>query len=158
MSQTATATASETPRKITVLNGTTYTFNSNISTTLEQIPIIDGAGIWSENLEDRKAVAEEIRTASREIGFFYLVNHVSSMIQRCVVLNGGLYDRMTKGVAESYAKEALNQAKRFFALPEEKKMEVFTGLVPNEYVGFHPMECYNRNGWKHQGRLPIIPT
>jgi hypothetical protein len=45
----------------------------------------------------------------------------------------------------------LNQAKKFFALPEEKKMEVFTGLVPNEYVGFHPMECYNRNGWKHQG-------
>lgn len=30
-------------------------------------------------------------------------------------------------------------------------MEVFTGLVPNEYVGFHPMECYNRNGWKQQG-------
>lgn len=47
--------------------------------------------------------------------------------------------------------EAMEQAKRFFALPEEKKMEVFTGLVPNEYVGFHPMECYNRNGWKHQG-------
>jgi hypothetical protein len=33
-------------------------------------------------------------------------------------------------------------------------MEVFTGLVPNEYVGYHPMKCYNRNGWKHQGRLP----
>ena len=30
-------------------------------------------------------------------------------------------------------------------------MEVFTGLVPNEYVGYHPMKCYNRNGWKRQG-------
>lgn len=46
----------------------------------------------------------------------------------------------------------MRQAKRFFELPEEKKMEVFTGLVPNEYVGYHPMECYNRNGWKRQGQ------
>ncbi|KAJ0333443.1 hypothetical protein COL5a_001150 [Colletotrichum fioriniae] len=44
----------------------------------------------------------------------------------------------------------ITEAKRYFALPDEKKMQVFTGLVPNEYVGFHPMECYNRNGWKHQ--------
>ena len=52
----------------------------------------------------------------------------------------------------------MDQAKRFFALPEEKKMEVFTGLVPNEYVGYHPMECYNRNGRKRQGkRRPPCP-
>ena len=30
-------------------------------------------------------------------------------------------------------------------------MEVWTGLLPNEYAGYHPMEAYNRNGWKHQG-------
>lgn len=57
-----------------------------------------------------------------------------------------------KGIDQKYADEAMQQAKRFFALPEQKKMEVFTGLVPNEYVGYHPMECYNRNGWKHQGK------
>jgi isopenicillin N synthase-like dioxygenase len=56
-------------------------------------------------------------------------------------------------VDKKYAEVALEQAQRFFALPEEKKMEVFTGLVPNEYVGYHPMKCYNRNGWKHQGKL-----
>jgi isopenicillin N synthase-like dioxygenase len=58
-------------------NGTVFTFNSNISTTLEKIPVIDAARIWSDRLEDRQAVAEEIRQASRMIGFFYLVNHVS---------------------------------------------------------------------------------
>ena len=64
------------------------------------------------------------------------------------------YLTLSQGVDEKYAEGALGQAKRFFALPEEKKMEVFTGLVPNEYVGYHPMKCYNRNGWKHQGRVP----
>lgn len=49
------------------------------------------------------------------------------------------------------ASEAFAQAKRFFALPEDKKMEVYTGLVPNEFVGYHPMNHYNRNGWKHKG-------
>lgn len=56
-----------------------------------------------------------------------------------------------QGIDQKYAESTMEEAKKFFALPEEKKMEVFTGLVPNEYVGFHPMECYNRNGWKHQG-------
>jgi len=36
-------------------------------------------------------------------------------------------------------------------LPEEDKMEVVVGTVPGEYVGFHPMEHYNRNRLKHRG-------
>ncbi|KAL4789572.1 hypothetical protein BDV19DRAFT_394946 [Aspergillus venezuelensis] len=137
MSSTTTTTIPSTPKTVRLMNGDTFTFNSNISTTLEKIPVIDAARIWSEDVNDRKAVAEEVRAASREIGFFYLVNH---------------------GINSSYSVETFEQAKRFFALPEEKKMEVFTGLVPNEYVGFHPMECYNRNGWKHQGIPPEILT
>jgi hypothetical protein len=82
MSQTTTArTTTQTPGKVTLMNGTSFTYNSNVSTTLEKIPIIDAARIWSDKLEDRKAVAEEVRAASREIGFFYLVNHVSIQIQ-----------------------------------------------------------------------------
>lgn len=65
-------------------------------------------------------------------------------------------DRTAKGIDEKYAEEAFAQARRFFALPEEKKMEVHTDLVPNEYVGYHPMEAYNRNGWKHQGMRYIL--
>lgn len=77
---TVTATAEgalrSAPGTVRLMNGTIHSFNSNISTTLEKIPVIDATGIWSDNIEDRKAVAEEIRKASREIGFFYLVNHV----------------------------------------------------------------------------------
>lgn len=62
---------------------------------------------------------------------------------------------VSQGIDQKYMDAVMEQAKGFFALPEEKKMEVFTGLVPNEYVGFHPMECYNRNGWKHQGKFQL---
>ncbi|KAH8887973.1 Clavaminate synthase-like protein [Thozetella sp. PMI_491] len=130
MSQTATISqAVSKPRQGTLNNGAVFTFNSNVATNLDKIPIVDAAGIWSANLEDRQKVAEEIRRAASGIGFFYLINH---------------------GIDRKYAKGVMGQAKRFFELPIKKKMEVFTGLVPNEYVGYHPMECYNRNGWKHQ--------
>ncbi|KAK1637395.1 hypothetical protein BDP81DRAFT_348441 [Colletotrichum phormii] len=128
MSETATLSDSK-ARTVTLHNGQVFSFNSNTSTSLEKIPVIDASGIWSDELEDRTAVAEKIREASRDIGFFYLVNH---------------------GIDSKFADLTMTEARRFFALPEEKKMEVFTGLVPNEYVGFHPMGCYNRNGWKHQ--------
>lgn len=55
-------------------------------------------------------------------------------------------------IEEKYAQDCFAQAKRFFALPEEKKMEVWTGQLPTEYAGFHPMAAYNRNGWKHHGK------
>lgn len=77
MSQTTTITEGQTGlRTVTLNSGSVYTFNSNESTALEKIPIIDASRIWSEKLEDRQAVAEEIREASRNIGFFYLINHV----------------------------------------------------------------------------------
>lgn len=79
MSQTALVSQSETgPRTVKLHNGQVFTFNSNVSTNLEKIPVIDASRIWSERLEDRKAVAEEIREASRTIGFFYLLNHVGN--------------------------------------------------------------------------------
>ncbi|KXH50091.1 2OG-Fe(II)oxygenase superfamily protein [Colletotrichum salicis] len=147
MSETATVSDSK-ARTITLHNGQVFSFNSNTSTSLEKIPIIDASGIWSDELENRTTVAEKIREASRDIGFFYLVNHVSSVIlqmsESLIMLTRG------KGIDSKFADITMTEARRFFALPEEKKMEVFTGLVPNEYVGYHPMESYNRNGWKHQ--------
>lgn len=79
MSQTTTTTESATAlRTVTLHNGQVLNFKSNISTDLEKIPVIDASKIWYDSLEDRQAVAEEIREASRTIGFFYLVNHVSA--------------------------------------------------------------------------------
>lgn len=57
-----------------------------------------------------------------------------------------------QGVDPKYAANSFEAAKRFFELPTEKKMEVFTGLVPNEFVGYHPMEHYARNKRAKKGR------
>lgn len=76
MSETTTVVDSSERKTVTLQNGTVFSFDSNTSTTLEKIPIVDASGIWSDRLEDRLAVAEQIREASRNIGFFYLINHV----------------------------------------------------------------------------------
>jgi hypothetical protein len=57
----------------------------------------------------------------------------------------------TQGFDKALTEGVLDQAKRFFSLPLEKKMEVDTALVPNEYVGYHAMASYNRNGRKYHG-------
>jgi hypothetical protein len=73
---TTTTVATE-PKRITLSNGKSFTVKSNASTTAESIPIIDVSRMYSDNLEDRQAVAEEVRKASREIGFF-TVCHMSN--------------------------------------------------------------------------------
>jgi hypothetical protein len=35
--------------------------------------------MYSESFEDRKAVAEQVRAAAHEIGFFYAINHVCDL-------------------------------------------------------------------------------
>ncbi|KAH6670603.1 putative isopenicillin N synthetase [Halenospora varia] len=120
-------TESQAPKKttITLQNGQVLNVTSDSVKKLGALPVIDVSGIYSDNLEDRKAVAEQIRAAAHEISFFYAINH---------------------GVDPKYTKNTFEQAKRFFELPTEKKMEVYTGLVPNGYVGYHPMEHYSRAG------------
>lgn len=57
-------------------NGQVLQIKSNTSIESDEIPIIDVAGIYSDRLEDRQAVAEKIREACHRIGFFYVINHV----------------------------------------------------------------------------------
>jgi len=43
--------------------------------TAEEIPIIDLNPLYSSKLEDRCALAQELRNASVNSGFFYIKNH-----------------------------------------------------------------------------------
>ncbi|RFU30378.1 hypothetical protein B7463_g5962, partial [Scytalidium lignicola] len=125
----STATKTDTPRTLRLTNGKTFTFLSNQSTTEEQIPLIDISRMYSDKLEDRQDLAEEVRDAAHNVGFFSMINH---------------------DVDLKLATAVLDQAKEFFALPNGKKMEVRTDLIPDEYCGYHPMEGYNPNGWKRR--------
>lgn len=43
--------------------------------TAEEIPIIDLSPLYSAKLEDRKQLAQDIRGAALNTGFFYIKNH-----------------------------------------------------------------------------------
>ncbi|KAJ4290888.1 hypothetical protein N0V90_010084 [Kalmusia sp. IMI 367209] len=128
MSTTILETAQLPALNLTLQNGQKIHFHSDTSLEADEIPVIDINGIYSERIEDRKAVAEKIREAAHRIGFFYIINH---------------------GIEPKHAENTFEQAKRFFAQPEEKKMEVCTDFV-TEYFGYFPMARYNRNGKKEK--------
>jgi hypothetical protein len=72
----STRTTEVKPHTLTLTNGNTFTFESNASSASEQIPTIDISRMHSEQLADRQALAEEIRRAAHDVGFFSIVNHV----------------------------------------------------------------------------------
>lgn len=71
--------------------------------TFNEVPKIDMRRIYSDNIEDRKELAEEVGAACRDVGFFYAVNH---------------------GVDQHLLDDTFSAVKRFFDLPTEVKMEV----------------------------------
>lgn len=50
------------------------------------------------------------------------------------------------------AADVFDQAKLFFALPDQEKMEVCTDLMPDEFCGYHPMHRYNINQSQKKGQ------
>ncbi|ORY01440.1 putative isopenicillin N synthetase [Clohesyomyces aquaticus] len=108
---------------LTLQNGQSIRFHSDTAIDAHEIPVTYLQGMYSDNIEDRKVVAEQIREAEHRIGFLYIVNH---------------------GIDGKYAENTFHQAKRFFGQEEQKKLEVCTDLV--EYLGYFLMARYNRNG------------
>lgn len=64
------------------------------------LPIVDISGLFSEALEDRRRVGEDLGTACRGTGFFYLTGH---------------------GIAQSLVANVFEAAATFFALDETRK-------------------------------------
>lgn len=79
---------------------------SDRQTAFEELPVIDVSGLYSDDLSDRKAVADELGKAAREVGFFYVVGHK---------------------VEETLRNGLVEQAKRFFSSPEDEKMDIYIG-------------------------------
>src|SRR5437867_3362503 len=70
---------------------------------LEEVPVIDFGPFLKGTPAERKEVALEIGRACRDIGFFYIINH---------------------GVPQQLIGRIFAEAKRFFALPLERKAEI----------------------------------
>jgi isopenicillin N synthase-like dioxygenase len=70
---------------------------------MSQLPIIDFSGMFSADIEDRKAVARRVRAACLENGFFYLTQ---------------------TGVSPDQTERVLAAARQFFDLPEATKLAI----------------------------------
>jgi isopenicillin N synthase-like dioxygenase len=83
----------------------------------ESIPLIDFAPMSKDDVSDRQRVADQIRQACLEVGFFYIKNH---------------------GVDQAIVDQAFAQTKRFFSLPLEEKMTIHISKSSNHrgYVPF----------------------
>ncbi|KIX05791.1 uncharacterized protein Z518_03763 [Rhinocladiella mackenziei CBS 650.93] len=81
---------------------------------VDEIPLIDISPIYGD-LEARKALAQKIRFAAENTGFFYIQNH---------------------GIPEAVIDAALDASKAFFAQSEDKKMLV-SKSKGKWYNGYH---------------------
>jgi isopenicillin N synthase-like dioxygenase len=109
--------------------------------TAGTIPVIDFTPFVSDTTEKRETVSV-LRDACEKIGFFYLANH-------------GVPERLQSGIFE--------EAKRFFSLPAEFKMDPALGVTPQRNRGYQPMSSrlYSNagapdlnEGFKYQLDLP----
>lgn len=108
-------------------------FKRNTGAAFEQIPVIDLRDIRSADLAARQALADKVRDASINVGFFYIKNH---------------------GVSEETIALALDAAKRFFALPQSSK-EAISMAKSTNFKGYTPLLGENTNpenrGDLHEG-------
>ncbi|KAG8845452.1 hypothetical protein FRB96_002508 [Tulasnella sp. 330] len=106
---------------------------NNTAIAFAEIPIIDLIDSGNLDLNRRQKIAQEIRKACMEVGFFYVKNH---------------------GVPQSAIKGAIEQGKRFFAQPLDQKMLIDIHKVPN-FKGYTALLAENTDpenrGDLHEG-------
>jgi isopenicillin N synthase-like dioxygenase len=98
-------------------------------TAFRELPTVDVAGLYAQELNQRERVAGELGKASRAAGFFYLRGH-----------------RIEAGVIDAL----LAAAAAFFALPEAEKQRYYIGLSPNHRGYVPPGEEVFYGGAKDQ--------
>lgn len=86
------------------------------------LPVIDISRFRAPD-GDRDALLAELRSAAHEVGFFYVTGH---------------------GVSGALREEVLSAARRFFALPEEQRLEI-ENLNSSQFRG------YTRTGTEYTG-------
>ena len=85
---------------------------------VSSIPIIDFSGAYSSDLNACKVVAENIRKASVEMGFFYIRNH---------------------GIPQTLIDQVFAVSRQFFTLPLDEKMKLHVAKH-EQHAGYIPIE------------------
>ena len=98
-------------------------------TAFQTLPVVDVAGLYSDELSEREHAARELGRACREVGFFYLSGH---------------------RVSEELIAGLLQQTQAFFALPDEQKQQLYIGKSGNHRGYVPPGEEVFYGGAKDQ--------
>lgn len=106
---------------------------------MTEIPILDLASYLAGDAGAEKRLAEELRHAQENVGFYYVINH---------------------GVAPEAVSEAFATVAEFFALPLEEKLKI---QVQNNMLGYLPVEStvyktskYNENTEKDMNETVLL--
>ena len=85
-------------------------------TAFTELPVVDVSGLYSDDPADRANAADALGKAAREVGFLYVTGH---------------------HVGKELRQRLLDQTKRFFAQPEDRKMDIYIGKSDN-HRGYVP--------------------
>jgi len=78
----------------------------------------------------RRTLAEEVKRACIEVGFFYGPYALKTSHQRLIPTGQcSVYSVKNHGIPEETIEAVISASKRFFSLPEEDKLEVCGVLV-----------------------------
>ncbi|KAH6912598.1 2OG-Fe(II) oxygenase [Coprinopsis sp. MPI-PUGE-AT-0042] len=86
-------------------------------TEFQQVPVIDLSKLSVDDPVVRQKLVAQVRDACIRVGFFYVSNH---------------------GIPEDVIQRTLDSAAEFFALPLDKKMEIYVKKQAN-YKGYSPL-------------------
>ncbi|OAX38440.1 Clavaminate synthase-like protein [Rhizopogon vinicolor AM-OR11-026] len=84
----------------------------------QDIPVIDLSSATSPNESERKALAQQIRDACMNVGFFYVKNH---------------------GIPPECIDDVLEVSKEYYSLPIEEKMKLHHKSLVTNFRGYSPL-------------------